>query len=349
MRKIQVAVCDVCDDYRDRFVAYLVEHKAKEMDVQAFSEAEIFLKLLGEKTFDIAILGQGFETILQEIKECGQTCVLLKDTVPEQLSEEDCYGMQEETKVSEIFRYQPIETILHEVQALSGAGHIAAEAVKCMPHLEVVGVCSPVRHEMQMLFSLVLAATLSERKKVLYVNLMEHSGFLELFDLTPQYDMGDIIVRLRNHRLTSETFLRGVYEMEGFFYIAPFSNPESLYEMTMEDYTAFLKFLETKTDFDTVVFDFGEGIAQLPRMLELCTGIYCLSRQGFFFDCQSGQFLKYLEQSSQENLREKMHMMELPFSARYIRGGTGVLRQLLWSEFGDYVRKYLTGADYEDR
>ena len=45
--------------------------------------------------------------------------------------------------------------------------------------MEVIGVYSPICHEMQMPFSMVLAQKLSTEKKVLYVNLMEHSGMLE--------------------------------------------------------------------------------------------------------------------------------------------------------------------------
>lgn len=349
MRKLEVAVCDICDGYRDRFVTYLVEHKAKEMAVQAFSVPELFLETIAQKNFDIAILGQGFEAVLEAAKEHGQAYILLKDTMPECVAEDACYDTRGNVEAPEVFRFQPMEAILHKVQVVSGQGHIHAAAAECLVSgLEVIGVCSSVRHEMQLPFSLVFSAMLSERKKVLYVNLMEHSGFSELFGLTGQYDLGDIIVRLRNGRLVPEMFLQSVYEVDGIYYIPPFANPENLHEMTLDDYLAFLEFLETKTDFEAVLLDFGEGLAQFTQMLERCTSIYCLVKPGFFFDCQTNHFLAYLERMSKGNLRERTSVVELPFSARHIRGGNNVLRQLLWSEFGDYVRKYLTGADDED-
>lgn len=348
MRKLEVAVCDICDGYRERFVTYLVEYKSKEMTVQAFSAPELFLEIMTKRKFDIAILGQGFESVLQAVKELRLPCILLKDTMPEAVAEETDYGAEEMAEMTEIFRYQPMERILHEIQTMSGVGLMNVVAGEyCASELEVIGIYSPVRHEMQMPFSMVFSAMLSQRRKVLYVNLMENSGFLELFHLEGQYDMGDIMVRLRNHRLVPETFLRSVYEADGIYYIPPFLNPENLHELTVKDYESFLEFLETKTDFEAVVFDFGEGLMQFTGMLEKCTSIYCLAKSGFFFDCQMNHFLEYLERGEKGNLRERMNVAELPFSARHIRGGTGVLRQLVWSEFGDYVRNYLMGAGYE--
>mgnify|MGYP001049518654 CR=1 FL=1 len=35
-----------------------------------------------------------------------------------------------------------------------------------------------------------------------------------------------------------------------------------------------------------------------------------------------------------------------PFTAKGIRGGGNMLEQLVWSEFGDYIRDYLAGDAY---
>lgn len=347
MRKLEVAVCDVCEGYLERFVAYLVEHKSEEMAVQAFSTPELFLKTIRERKFDAAILGSGFEMAAESVRAYFP-CMVLTNIMPEQTAEELTYTAKDTELKTEVFRYQPMETIVHELQILTGAKQVCpAAGTALQPGMEVIGVCSPIRHEMQMPFSVVTASLLAEKQKVLYVNLMECSGFLEVFGLEGDYDMGDIIIRLRNQRLVPETFLRSVYETEGIYYIPPFSNPENLHELTLEDYLLFLEFLETKTDFEVVVIDFGEGLAQMAQMLERCGSVYCLVKAGFFYECQEKQFLEYLERVSAEELTERITRVELPFSAKHIRGGNSVSKQLLWSEFGDYVRNYLTGAAYE--
>lgn len=343
MNKILLAICDTDDDYRERFAAYLIERWADKFSVYTFSGMEHFLEALKEQRFDAVILGQGSEAAEKALRERKIPTLLLLDTIPERVAEDSAYTTAEEEKRVILFRYQPMDAILHEVQALAGNVLFAEPEPKRLSRLEVIGVYSPILHEMQMPFSLVLAEKLAERRKVLYINLMCHSGFLEILGLPGRYDMGDIILRLRNKRLFSETFLKCLYESNRVNYIAPFHNPEDLRGYTSQDHVALLAFLEEATDFETVIFDFGEGTEQFAEVLGRCRTIYCPMKAGYFYECRLSEFLMYLEKSSASAVRENIHILNLPFSAKQIRGGGDVRKQLLWSEFGDYVRSYLGG------
>ena len=126
-----------------------------------------------------------------------------RETREECLAHEDEKACGQERKKC-VFRYQPIEAILREVQLLGGGTSCPIMGAR-LSRLEVIGV---YRHgdEMQMPFSLTLAEALAEQKKVLYLNFMRHSAFLQLFGLQGQYDMGDIVLRLRRQRLETEFF-----------------------------------------------------------------------------------------------------------------------------------------------
>ncbi len=87
---------------------------------------------------------------------------------------------------------------------------------------------------------------------------------------------------------------------------------------------------------------------EFASVLEACTSIYCPMKRGFFYECQMSHFLRYLTREQDEGIKERLHVVQLPFSARRIRTGMDVYRQLLWSEFGDYVREYLTGGVREN-
>ena len=67
MNKIAVAVCDTDREYRDRFVTYLVERKAEEYAVSAFSMPEKLLEALEEEKPDLAICGTGFEEMAERL------------------------------------------------------------------------------------------------------------------------------------------------------------------------------------------------------------------------------------------------------------------------------------------
>lgn len=344
MSKLMMAVCDTDEGYRNRFVTYLVEHRSKDIAVHAFSTLELFLDSIKDMSFDIAVFGRGFEQAKDAVKERGIPLLLLTDVMPESVAEPFGYPEAEMSWCEQVFRYQPMETILHEIQVLTGSGRMAKTAVEVHGgRMEVIGIYSPIGHEMQMPFAMVLSEFLGERRKVLYVNLMEHSGFLKLFQLAGEYDMGDVVLKLRSGRLRPETFLKSVYELEGMYYIPPFDNPENLHDFALEDYLGFLKFLEEQTDFEAVVLDFGAGLEHFGKMLAYCTSIYCLTKGGYFFECQMEHFMEYFTQETGEASKQ-LHIVSLPFSAKRIRGGGDVRRQLLWSDFGDHVRGYFSGG-----
>lgn len=343
MNKIEIAVCDTEDKYRRRFVSYLVKHKPEEFAVHAFSSCEILEKNLQENSFDAVLLGQGFERIDTSALRKKIPLLVLREDVLEAETE-----LCLEKTVNEIymFRYQPMEKVIHNIYVLTGGRHRQmAMGGAAMRRLEIIGVCSPICHEMQMPFSIVMSSVLSEQKKLLYVNLMEYAGFLELFGLEEYSDLGDIILKLRGKRLCEENFQQSVHEFYTFFYIMPFLSPQSLHEVTGEDMKNFLLFLEEHTDFEMVVIDIGNGVSEFFKLLEVCSSSYCLTKQGFFFECRMHEFLACLDTKNDRYIRENLHVLELPFLAKYLKRGSSVFQQLIWSEFGDYVRSYLSGME----
>ena len=160
MNKIAVAVCDTDREYRDRFVTYLVERKAEEYAVSAFSMPEKLLEALEEKKPDLAICGTGFEEMAERLAGYDIPVLVLQETMADAVAEPVTYGSVPES-CRGICRYQSMEVILHEVQVmtLTGAGSRRMENVGT--GMEVIGVYSPICHEMQMPFSMVLAQKLS--------------------------------------------------------------------------------------------------------------------------------------------------------------------------------------------
>ena len=345
MNKIAVAVCDTDREYRDRFVTYLVERKAEEYAVSAFSMPEKLLEALEEEKPDLAICGTGFEEMAERLAGYDIPVLVLQETMADAVAEPVTYGSVPES-CRGICRYQSMEVILHEVQVmtLTGAGSRRMENVGT--GMEVIGVYSPICHEMQMPFSMVLSSVLAKQRRILYINLMQNTGFLQLFDSQAEYDIGDLTLRLRRGTTESEQFFQSIYEMGDFSYVAPFRNPEQLGEFQMDDYRKLLAHLEENTKFDTVVFDFGTGIPSIAAFLEECSSIYCPVKEGYFYECQKAEFVHYLEQVKPDGMSERLQFVNLPFTAKGIRGGGNMLEQLVWSEFGDYIRDYLAGDAY---
>lgn len=342
MHKITIAFCETDENYRGRFVTYLMEHKAEEMAVHVFSDVRHFIEEAKRCKFDVILAGSGFFELAQALWE-RQFPVLYLTEECQQVAE-DISFQGKKKEMPRVFRYQNIDAIVHEIIAASQQNMPEKLSELRLLQMEVVGIYSPCAHEMQMPFSLMMAGKrAAEGKKVLYINLMECSGYLELFDLEGERDMGDVLLKLRKHRLVPETFFQCVYQTDEISYIPPFYNPENLRELTREDLEAIIEFIQKTTDFDVLLLDFGGILEKFSKILELCSALYCPMRQGYYYECRKNHFLEYLQETGGESLKQKISFVDLPYTAKGIRGGMDVLRQLTYSDFGDYVRNYLEG------
>lgn len=332
MAKIKVAIYDADKQYRERFADYLMSYKSSEIELSVFSTVMYFLENLDVENYHLLVLGRGYDEVLPKIRRFPIPVMVLSDgsCVSEPVGMEDAH-------VVYTSKYQSMDVITHQMYVMAeGAGfHVAAGYRK--RQIEVVGVFSPVRHEMQMFFSLLYVRNRQAGGKVLYLNLMEFSGFSELFG-EEEYDLEEVILQLRRTDGNAEKIKSCVYEKEGIYYIGAFRNPENAIQFSAQDMEALLEVLEAETDFDCVVVDFG-GIGQeFPEMLKRCTRLICLGRRGTFFQAVERQFCEYVKTSLGVAFAECIKRIELPGAVRGLNGGMNALDGLWWSEFGDCVR-----------
>ena len=354
MTKRKIAICDSDALYRERFAAYLLSHKSEEMDIHVFSTIDIFLENMQKEDYDLVLLEESMGKIAAEAGGLKMPVLILTSDVGEYVAEEvpqmaqTVQDSQEKKKIWEpsyTSKFQPMDAMLRKIYLMTDTKEHRKRGQYALSEMEVVGVCSPIHHEMQQLFSIVHAMQMSGQKRILYLNFLEYSGFLELFAQNCEYDMGDLIIRLRNGKLTSELFRQCVYEMRDISYIAPFQNPENIQEFCLQDYQLLLGYLAEYTDYEMVIVDLGGGMKSVLHLLAECSHIFCLMKDGFFYQCQLKEFLEYAQKMGEEALLQKMEIIEFPYSAKWIKGGTNLIEQLNWSEFGDFVRNYRLGGE----
>lgn len=348
MVKRKIAVCDSDTLYRERFTAYLMNHRSEEMDVHAFSGIDIFLEDMKKEFYDLVLLEEGLEEAAAEIGKMGMPVLILTSNAAGHGTKEAAETSgKEEWEPSYTLKYQPMDIMVKQIYLLTDLKERTEKGQYALSELEVVGIWSPIHHEMQQLFSVLYALQMAQEKRILYLNFLEYSGFLELFSQSCEYDMGDLILRLRNESLTAEQFRQCVYEMRDISYIPPFKNPENIHEFCQQDLKLLLDYLAANTDYEMIVIDFGSGMQQFLQMLSGCTYIYCLMKEGFFYQCQLNEFLEYVQKIGEDAVLKKMEIIKLPYHAKWLREGTNLVEQLNWSEFGDFVRNYRSGGRFE--
>ena len=334
MQKIKMALCDVDKVYCERFAAYMMNQKAREIELYIYSETGQLPGAEKMRTFDLVLAGSGFEELSSETNT-----LYLSDVCGTQTAENRGQGEKIMIHPKTVSKYQPMEQLLHEIYVQTGRVKKERET-EFAGKLEVYGVFSPGGHEMQELFSVMHAQNLSRDKKVLYLNFLEFSGFRELFEQTGEYDIADVILQLRRGKMDVEYLRNCVYEIAGISVILPFENPENMKQTDSKELENLITFIGGNTDFEILIIDFGMSMQKLLNCLKLCEKVFLLGKEGFFYECRENQFYRWIEKTGEENLREKIQRIFVPYSAKSIRGGGNVLEQLQWSEFGDFVRKF---------
>ncbi|MBR5127873.1 MAG: hypothetical protein IKU69_05545 [Roseburia sp.] len=334
MTKTRVAIFDMDKGYRERFADYLMSYKAAEIELAVFTNVSFFHEALEEETFHLVVLGNGYEEVLSKVEKKCVPVLVLTEYVPSYVRESS--EMLEE-RVIYVSKYQSMDGITRQIQLMTDRKRENNKVQFVHDKLEVIGVFSPIRHEMQVLFSMLYAKNVARKDKVLYVNLLDFSGFSDIFG-EPEYDIGDIVLQLREGNDKREYVRECIYESGMFSYIAPFINPENIQEFCSADVMQLLKWIRENTDFQVVVLDIGTNVKNLAGVLSFCTRVFCIHKRGYLFETQRKQFELYLERTSEHSLRERIEILELPGHINTICGGMSLLEQLDWSEFGDFVR-----------
>ena len=333
MAKVKVAIYDEDKLYRERFADYLMSYKAKEVELAVFSGITYFLEAVNVEKYQLFVLGRGYEELLPSIRKIPVPILVLseQDYVRESVGIED-------VQVSYTSKYQSMEVITHQMYLMTEARRIDKKQNVADTEMEVIGVFSPIHHEMQMFYSFLYAQQRAEEKKTIYINLMEFSGFEEFLGRR-EYDLGDVILQLRDSACRPQAVLSYIYEHEGVSYIQPFQNPENVKEITGKDIKYLLQFLADYTDYRRVVLDFGGIMREVITALEGCNKLFCIGKKGKYFEHREEEFLQFVKSSLGEAFLECVKMVQLPNYSLGISGGENFFEQLKWSEFGDLIRE----------
>lgn len=326
MKKVTVAICDVQDAYRERLAEYLMHKRAGQLQVYTFSLQHVFLEKEKDETFDIILLGKGFEKLSEK---------KLRDGLYVHLEETPEWPREREPA---IFKYQSGEEILRCMFAhylklgRMNTGVNGSEK-------EIIGVYSPTHNRLQTPFALTMAQLLAGEKRVLYVNLGEWAGFGDWFQQEYHRDLADLLYLISGYGNQVQGILESVlHTVNRMDYIPPMTDAQLLCQATPEDYQGLLNLLVEKTEYEVILLDFGVMVPGFFSLLEQCTSIYCVADQGMLALSQRQQFEKSLLKNDMEHLAEKIAYVTFSLAEEQVVEREPALQQWLYGELGDRAR-----------
>lgn len=332
MKKNIFAVCDLEAAYAYNFVEYLNRKKTIPFEIQAFTNVKNLMDY--GKNISIELLLISDKAMCPEIRELEiGKIVILSEGV----------HLPELEQYSSVYKYQSSADVLREVMAC----YEEDKHVSNIPFpvwkktTELIGVYSPIGRCLQTSFALTLGQVLAKEKTVLYLNLEEYSGLEELLGKSYRHNLSDLLYYVRqnyqNVHLKMNSMVQTIQHLD---FIPPVRAPEDIRGALWEDWEKLLKEISLHSSYEVLVLDIGNGLDGLFQLLDLCGKIYMLVLDDVMSSCKIAQFENLLRIWDYPQILARIEKIRVPFPVRAASPET-YLEQLLWGEFGDYVREVL--------
>lgn len=331
MKENVLAVIDSEETYTRRLTQMMEGRDSLPFRIHAFTDVDKLVEYASTHTIDVLLADN--RLVNKEIRDLstGQIILLSDGKLP--------VGMEDYPAV---YKYQSSEKIVQEVMryyAQADGTPMPAPILK--KTVELIGVYSPVGRCLKTTFSLTLGQILAEEYHTLYLNLEEYSGFETRLGKIFDVDLSDVIYYLRQEKPNLIYFITGLVQKIGQLdFIPPAYAPMDLREVTWREWEQLLDELMLHSAYERIVVDFGYGLDELFRILNLCSKIYMPIREDDCSNAKLQQFDKLIGLTGQETLRTKIRRLTFPTFLN-LRSGCWKADQLAESEIGEHVRLLL--------
>lgn len=334
MKRRILAICDLEVAYACQFMEHMNRRKNLPFEVQAFTSLDN-LKMFVQKTpVEILLVSEralnGREDEVEQW-DIGQVIVLNEGM---KLAEKVVYPT--------VSKYQSSDSVIREVMAVYAAkSKVKRESSVMKKDAKIIGIYSPVGRCLKTSLALTMGQILARDRVCLYLNLESYAGFEELFHVNYNRTLSDVIYYLRKENDNMIHRINGIVQtMEHLDYIPPVPFPQDVSSVTAKEWAHLLEILRYESTYEIILLDIGEGIENLYDLLEQCDIILTPVKSDVISTAKLAQFEKMLKLWNGQNILERIRRIKLPYYT--IQEGKGsFLKQLLWSELGDFVRNLI--------
>ncbi len=326
MRKNTLAVFDPDEEYVTKLMSYLNDSRSVPLEIQGFTDKKLLKEFISDNDIDILLIPE--DDLDDEIESCeaGEMMVLSENEAAH-----DGRGHKA------ICKYQSSENIMREVmcyyaeQPLEEAGLISSIST------EIIAVYSPIRRSFRTTFAFALGEVMSEREKVLYVNLEEFSGFNQLLQKNYMNDLSDLLFYIDQKKRNFPCKLASLIEKAGTLdYIPPVISPLDLLYVNRETWIILFNEL-CGCDYSKIIVDLSDSISGFTDILQAARTVYMPVREDTVSKAKLEQYEAMLRIMELGDILDKTREIKIPFMNEL----NGNLYTLSDSPLGDFVRKLL--------
>ncbi len=331
MKSTKLWIADSDVSYAEAFREYVNLKKSHLFQVRMCTDQEQFDRIFSTEEIEVLLLSAEWYEVCKDLirREC--VIFLSEGSLPKEL------GMY-----PAIYKYQSVENILREILYYYSEAALEEELFTGV-HRDnsVIGVYSPVDGISKSKFAFALGQVLSENRNVLYLNLEECSGLLEIFGGS-HWNLSDLIYFLRQTNKTPFLYRLNsmVQKVDQLDYVPPCESYTDFRQITVEEWQQLLYLIRTQSTYDFIILDFGSITGHEPELLRQCDGIYMPIQQDIISQGKISQWERYIQILDGMDILERLQKLELP--ALDIRlSSEEELRTLPQQELGNYIRGLL--------
>lgn len=322
-------ICVICDkekEYACRLMEYMNMSRMLPFETVACTSKESLLSYARKNPIDILLVAEG--TMEEEIGTIPAVYTIVLN---------EGLGTKAAGSYRQVCKYQAGDSLVREVMdAFSASRHAGVEfGTMEGKNREIIGVFSPGETSLRLAFALALAHSRSAEKKVLLAEIDRFSGLNEIYDLSSERGLGDLLYYREQGSTQLMAKLSGmVYERCGFDIIPSPASPEDLFEVPAVSWLSLFREIAEKSMYDVLILDIGIPSYEL---LDFCGTVWMPEYADELSSLKEEEFMKALSASRYREAEQKIRTVLLPDTPAirsrkfYDSPGNGY--------FGNYVNK----------
>ena len=333
MKRVRIGLCMGDREYGDRFTGCLMNHYREQLELHIYTETESLWLDVAE--FDVILLSD-YEGIIGDQAK-GKPVIYLYDR------EEDVEPRQEEG-VYFVGKYQEVNKIVDEILKQIGEEiKSVCQNGSLQGKYQVIAVYSLAENEYQLPFAVTLSSILSEKERVLLVDMQENSGLSQLVDCESSSGLEELLVMAESGTYSKSRIVSCIGHLDRADVIYPAHNTECLCEARSTTYQKLMQLLAQEQNYSTLVLNLGSRFVGFFELLSACQNIYLMKSRGGLGQWREKEFMEEIRKHGDDwNL--KIKEIEIPLAASPVISCERLVEQWKWNEFGDSIRRMMPGV-----
>lgn len=301
MKKNILAIYDTDTEYLTRLMSYILEKRTMPIEVHSFTETGCLKEFIRDSGIDILLITEaGIDDEIEAIAK-HELVVLTEGKGPA-----DKKGHRA------ICKYQSLENIMRELMDYYSEKASPVLRSHKLSSTEFIGFYSPVKRCGTSSLAMAMGQVMADRKKVLYLNLEEYSGFHQLLGENYMMNLSDLLFYIGQKKTNFPCKLAGIVQTKNKMdFIPPVISPLDIRNVNDKTWEKFFSEL-LDCGYDTVIIDFGSWTEEGMGIFRRCERLFVPVLEDEISKAKIEQFEAMLRIYDSEDILNKMEKIRIP-------------------------------------